>query len=150
LDIAIDGADEVDPDYALVKGGGGALLREKLVASSARRFVVMIDESKRVANLGTTRGVPIEVVPFGWCRTLRDLEALGFHKLEQRMAAGRPFLSDHGNYIFDCWTAPIQDPGALHARVKSLVGVVETGIFVGMTGVLVTGHEDGSADLLEL
>jgi len=150
LDIAIDGADEVDPQGGLIKGGGGALLREKLVAASAGRFVVMVDESKHVPGLGSTRGVPIEVIPFGWSRTLRDLQRLGFSQINQRLANGKPFLSDHGNYIFDCAMGPIPDPGGLNLQVKALPGVVETGLFLGMSSLIITGSEDGTTRVREV
>ena len=150
LDIAIDGADEVDPRGGLIKGGGGALLREKLVAASASRFVVMVDESKHVERLGSTRGVPVEIIPFGWSRVVRDLTSLGFTRVLQRLAAGQPFLSDQGNFVFDCEIGPIADPQRLHSQVKALAGVVETGLFLGMTSLVVTGHEDGSAEVKSL
>ncbi|MBA3943211.1 MAG: ribose-5-phosphate isomerase RpiA [Herpetosiphonaceae bacterium] len=130
LDLAIDGADEVDPTGGLIKGGGGALLREKLVASAARRFVVVVDETKQVAQLGNHFKVPVEIVRWGWERTAAQLEA--YHPTLRRTPDGALFVTDNGNLILDCATGPMDQPLAVHRQMKSLVGVVETGLFIGI------------------
>ena len=135
-DIAIDGADEVDPQLNLIKGRGGALLREKIVAQSSSRFVVVVDESKLVARLGV--GVlPIEVVQFGWQATARRIEQLGGKP--QR----RDLVTDNGNYILDCACGSITDPGTLYQRLKSMTGVVDAGLFVELATVaIIAGESD--------
>ncbi len=130
LDLAIDGADEVDPAGGLIKGGGGALLREKLVASAASRFVVVVDESKQVTRLGSHFKVPVEIVRWGWERTAAQLAA--YHPMLRRAADGSPFVTDNGNLILDCATGPMEQALAVHQQLKSLVGVVETGLFIGI------------------
>ena len=148
LDIALDGADEVAPDWGLIKGGGAALLREKLVARAARRFVVMVDESKWVPQLGTTRGVPVEVVPFGWDCTRRAMEELpGLNVARLRFSNHQVVLTDHGNYVFDCEFQG--DARRLHEHLKAIAGVVETGFFFDMAHVIVTGSENGDSELRE-
>lgn len=145
LDLAIDGADEVDPGLRLIKGGGGALLREKLVASAARRYVVVVDPDKLVARLGQ-RPLPVEVVPFGWRATLERLRTLGAEPV-LRQQDGRAFRTDNGNRILDCAFGPIADPESLHARLKLLPGVVETGLFVGFADLVVVGDPAGPREI---
>ena len=143
LDIAIDGADEIGPDLALVKGGGGALLREKLVASAARRFVVVADASKRVGVLGRFP-LPVEVVQFAWELTARRVAAVVGVEPELRLAVGgEPYVTDNGNFILDCRCGSIQDPAATERALKSLTGVVESGLFVGMAELAVVADEEG-------
>lgn len=145
VDLAIDGADEVAPDLSLIKGLGGALLREKIVESNARRFIVVADHTKRVERLG--RGVvPVEVVPFGHRATLARLAELGEPSL--RMEGEEPFYSDGGNLIADVRFGPISDPKGLEARLKSIPGVVETGLFVGIATEAVLAGPDGVTLLL--
>ncbi len=145
LDMDIDGADAVDPALNLLKGLGGALLREKIVAAAAVRFVVIVDESKVVGSLAEAPLVPIEVVPFGWSRTQAELEALGA-TVTQRIRRDEPataFITDGGHYILDCGFADLSDPVTLAARVKALTGVVDHGLFIGMAGLAVVGTADG-------
>lgn len=132
LDLAIDGADEIDPRLCLIKGGGGALLREKIVAAASRRFIVIGDVTKQVVQLSHKMPLPVEVVPFATTPVLKHLEALGA-KVQLRQLAGQVFITDNSNVILDC-TFPhgIPDPFALHARIKEIVGVVETGLFLNM------------------
>ncbi len=143
LDIAIDGADEIGPGLALIKGGGGALLREKLVASAARCFVVIADRSKRVAVLGRFP-LPVEVVQFGWELTARRVSAVvNVEPALRRDAGGEPFVTDNGNFILDCRCGEIHDPARTERELKSLAGVVESGLFVNMADSAVLADEEG-------
>jgi len=142
VDITIDGADEVDPHLNLIKGGGGALLREKLVAQASRRLVIIVDESKLTPQLGTRWPVPVEVVSFGWKHQLRFLEDLGAEVLP-RTADGRPFITDNGNRILDCRFGRIADAIALSERIKSRTGIVDHGLFAGMATDLVIAGSQG-------
>lgn len=144
LDLVIDGADEaVEGTLDLVKGLGGALLREKLVAVAGKRFVIVVDATKVVPALGSKAPVPVEVVEFGWQSTLRRLEDAGAAPTLRRGADGAPYRTDGGNVVADCATGPIPNPAELHARLKALVGVVETGLFVGMAAKVIVGAEGG-------
>lgn len=146
VDLTLDGADEADGEGRLIKGGGGALLREKLVATASTRLVIMVDESKRVQKLGENWPVPVEVVPFGWARLHKRIEDLGA-EVQLRQKAGKPFHTDQGNYIFDCRFGPMDQPEKVHAALIQLTGVVETGLFLGLTNTLVIGCETGEAHL---
>lgn len=146
-DLTLDGADQVDPQMTLVKGGGGALLREKLVARAAERVVIMVDPSKNVEVLGPGFPIPVEVVAFGWRDTFEALLDTGCRP-ERRMTGAEPFLTDGGNYILDCDFPPIADPQALELRLKQLMGVVDVGIFYGLADMVITGHEDGSTSVI--
>jgi ribose 5-phosphate isomerase A len=151
IDVNIDGADEVSvPELALVKGRGGALLREKLVAAASHRRVIIVDESKLVTALGARHPLPVEVVTFGWVHTARRLAGIGLRPT-RRMAAGQtrrdsapqPFLTDGGNYILDCETGPVSDPEPLGESIKSVLGVVEHGLFVRMTERVIAAGPSG-------
>ncbi len=143
LDLAIDGADEIGPDLALIKGGGGALLREKLVAGAARRFVVIADASKKVPVLGGFP-LPVEVVLFAWELTARRVSAVTkAEALLRRGDGGEAYLTDNGNYILDCFCGEIPDPARTERELKALVGVVESGLFVGMADLAVVADADG-------
>jgi len=142
VDMTIDGADEVDPDLNLIKGGGGALLREKLVAQASRRLVIVVDESKLSPQLGTRWPVPVEVVSFGWRHQARFLETLGAD-VALRTVDGAPFVTDNGNRILDCRFGRIDDPAALSARIKSRTGVVDHGLFVALATDLVIAGSRG-------
>lgn len=143
LDLAIDGADEADPHFNLVKGWGAALLREKMVEQLARRLVIVVDDSKLVDALGR-RGVPVEVVQFGWQHTARQLAALGCEAQLRRTVAGEPVVTDNGNYIVDCKFADgIRDCAGVAAAMKGMCGVVEHGLFLGMASDVVCASEAG-------
>jgi ribose 5-phosphate isomerase A len=143
LDLAIDGADEIGPGLALIKGGGGALLREKLVARAARRFVVIADASKRVEVLGRFP-LPVEVVPFAWEVTARRVsEATGTGPRLRRDERGEVYLTDNGNYILDCRCGEIRDPEGTERALKLLTGVVECGLFVRVADLAVVATDDG-------
>lgn len=141
LDIAVDGADEIGPRLSLVKGGGACLTREKIVASMARRFVVIADSSKRVARLGRFP-LPVEVVPFGWRATAEAIaEAFDVEPVLRRGERG-VVVTDNGGYVLDCPFGAIEDPAAVAARLSATPGVVEHGLFLGMADVaLVAGPE---------
>jgi ribose 5-phosphate isomerase A len=140
LDVTIDGADEVDPELNLIKGGGGALLREKIVAQASRREIIVVDESKLSPVLGTRWALPVEVVAFGWQAQARFLEALGARVSVRQGSDGQPFATDHGNWILDCGFGPIRDLRALAERLSTRAGIVEHGLFLGLaTDVIVAG-----------
>ncbi len=142
IDVAIDGADQVDPHFNLIKGGGGALLKEKIVAAAAQRFVVVVDHTKRVPVLGGSFPLPVEVMPFGWRNTARQIDALG-GKAELRKRNGRIFMTEARHYILDVHFERIHDPAALEAALNRIPGVVENGLFVARTSVLIVGTPTG-------
>lgn len=142
IDVTIDGADEIDTvGFNLIKGYGGALLREKLVALATKRQIIVGDASKISAS-GLTQKVPVEVVRFGATHTARALAALGTAPV-LRLRDGAPFVTDEGHVIYDCAFGPIPDAGALAATIKALPGVVEHGLFVGLTHVIIVAGADG-------
>jgi ribose 5-phosphate isomerase A len=147
LDLALDGADEVDPELRLIKGGGGALLREKIVVSAARRFVVVAETPKRVERLGEHFRLPVEVARFAWRDTRRRLERL-LPDTELRAASGEPYVTDEGHYILDCALPPGADPDALDRQLKSVPGVLEHGLFIGLAERAVLGRPDGGVETL--
>ena len=140
LDLTIDGADEVDPALNLIKGGGGALLREKIVAQASRREAIVVDEGKLSPVLGTRCAVPVEVVPFGWRTQVPFLAALGGEVTLRRGADGDPFRTDGGNLILDCRFGPISDPVALARALDGRAGIVGHGLFLRLaTDLFVAG-----------
>ncbi len=142
VDLTIDGADEVDPDLNLIKGGGGALLREKIVAQASRREIIVVDETKLSPALGTHWPVPVEVAPFGWRLQAAYLESLGARPVLRLNRDGAPIKTDQGNLILDCHFGPIPDPARLAARLSERAGIVEHGLFLGLaTDVIVAGVE---------
>ncbi|MDH4085491.1 MAG: ribose-5-phosphate isomerase RpiA [Nitrospira sp.] len=143
IDVAIDGADQVDPHFNLIKGGGGALLKEKIVAASAKQFIVMVDHTKQVPVLGGAFPLPIEVIPFGWGSTAREIEALTKSRVVLRERNGAPFRTEAGNLIVDVHIDRISQPGDLETALNLIPGVVETGLFVGRTNVLIVGTPQG-------
>ncbi len=142
IDVTIDGADEVDPDMNVIKGRGGALLREKIVASATTRQVIIVDETKMVRRLGERMPLPVEIVPFGWKRTTSALASFGLVPTLRR-AGSAPFRSDNGNYIVDCALPPTFALHDLAAAIKATVGVVEHGFFLGLTHTVVVGTPAG-------
>jgi ribose 5-phosphate isomerase A len=147
LDLAIDGADEVDPQKNLIKGGGGAHVRERIVAAAAKELVVVIDDKKLVAVLGKAFQLPIEVLPFGWKQTERRIAATGC-KPALRQQDGQPFVTDNGNYVLDCKFDGIDDPAWLDEHLNALVGVVDHGLFVGMAGRVLVGDAAGKVRII--
>ncbi len=143
IDLTVDGADEVDPQFNLIKGGGGALLREKIVAQASKREVIIVDEAKLSPVLGTKWYVPIEVIAFGWRTQVDYLGALGAQVTLRLDKAGQPFITDQGNYILDTHFGLINDPAALATTLNSRVGIVEHGLFVGLTHEVIVGTADG-------
>jgi ribose 5-phosphate isomerase A len=143
LDLAVDGADEVDDALNLVKGAGGALLREKIIAASAARFLVVVDDSKVVHQLGERYPLPVEVVPFGVMPATRALEGLGAQVTLRRGADGQTWVSDNGNYILDCHFGPIADPMALQQQLLAIPAVIDSGLFIGMTDTVFIGQAEG-------
>ncbi|WP_339227222.1 ribose-5-phosphate isomerase RpiA [Oceanobacillus sp. FSL K6-2867] len=140
LDLTIDGADEVDENHQLIKGGGAALFREKIIAQAAKELIIIVDESKMVAHLGEYP-LPIEVLPFAWERTANEISKLGcVPKL--RMAEDEILVTDNGNYILDCPFKKIQDPDQLNNQLKQIVGVIETGLFIDMTTKVIIGNKE--------
>ncbi|MFO0760473.1 MAG: ribose-5-phosphate isomerase RpiA [Byssovorax sp.] len=147
LDIAFDGADEVTPDLQLTKGLGGALLRERVVAHEAERFVVLVTPEKLVDKLGTRTPIPIEVVPFAVPTVTRHFAKLGGKAAPRKKADGFPFITDNQNWILDTDFGPIDDPVALDAAVRKIPGVVDTGIFLGMADVVLVGETGAVKEL---
>lgn len=147
VDVYIDGADEVDAAFDLIKGGGGALVREKIVAYNSQTFVVIVDNSKRVQTLGKFP-LPVEVVPFAVSLTMQHLEKLG-GKAVLRQKEGKTFISDNGNFIVDVHLGTITNPEVLNASINTIPGVVESGLFSNnMVSRLIVGHENGDVEVV--
>ena len=141
VDLTIDGADEVDPRLEVIKGGGGALLREKMVAQATRREIIVVDETKLSPALGTTWAIPIEVVAFGWPAQTRFLAGLGGEAILRRKDDGSPFQTDQGNLILDTRFGPLEDPHGLARELEGRAGIVEHGLFLNLvTDVIVAGE----------
>jgi ribose 5-phosphate isomerase A len=144
IDLAVDGADEVQRvSLDLIKGRGGALLREKIVAAASRRFIVVVDRGKLVDRLGTAGPLPVEVVQFGWEVTAGTLEGLGARPELRRAGSGKPFVTDGGNFILDCVFGAIDNPAETERRINAIVGVVENGLFVDRSSAVIVASEDG-------
>ena len=146
LPLTIDGADEIDSQFQLIKGGGGALLQEKMVASVSEQLIIIADESKYVSQLGRFP-LPVEVIPGGWKPVLKKITALGCKKVELRSAQKTAFITDNGHYILDCYFEKIEDANALNISLHLIPGVVETGLFINMTEAAVIGYADGKIDM---
>lgn len=142
IDLTIDGADEVDPRLNLIKGGGGALTREKIVATRSDRVIIIVDEKKLVPQLGKFP-LPVEVLPFGWQSTANLLRMLGA-RVRLREHEGKPIYTDNGNLIVDCYFRRIAAPFALAEKIKMITGVVEVGLFLGVADLVIVGKKDGS------
>ena len=142
IDVTIDGADEVDPELNLIKGGGGALLREKIVAQATRRQIIVVDESKLSDQLGTRWAVPIEVIPFGWTAQAAFLQSLGAAPKLRRQGDG-PYLTDQDNFILDCHFGKIEDPSWLAEAIKGRAGIVEHGLFIRLAHDVIVAGQSG-------
>lgn len=142
IDLAIDGADEVSEQFNLIKGGGGAMLQEKMVAYAARKFLVMVDESKLVKHLGAFP-LPVEVVPYGWKKVQQHIEALGCKQVKLRIRNDNIYVTDQAHYILDCYFETIADPVSLNQKLKLIPGIVETGLFLNMADGVLVGYRDG-------
>jgi ribose 5-phosphate isomerase A len=147
IDTDFDGADEVDPRLNLIKGYGGALVREKIVAAASRRFIVLVGEEKLVKRLGTRGSLPVEVVPFALPLAMRRIAALSL-KPKVRQKDGADFVSDNGNLIFDCGVKEIRNPARLDRELREIPGVVGTGLFVGMASLVLVARNNGKIDVL--
>lgn len=146
LDLDVDGADEVDPNGQLIKGLGGALVREKIVAASAKRLIVLVGSEKKVGKLGEHGTLPVEVVPFGMALCKRRLAAMGLNPVPRVKDGKQLFVSDNGNFILDCKLQPIDDPHELERTLLALPGVVDTGLFLDMADTVLIGNPDGSVE----
>ncbi|MGB2603183.1 MAG: ribose-5-phosphate isomerase RpiA [Candidatus Sulfotelmatobacter sp.] len=146
IDVTVDGADEVDPELRLIKGGGGALLREKIVASASKQVVIITDATKRVPVLGRFP-LPVEVIKFAQAVVLRKIEALGAKVSLRRQADGKPFLTDENNHILDCSFGQIADVEKLAWKLSDMPGVVEHGLFIGMASVVLVAS---GSEIVEL
>ena len=149
LDLTIDGADEVESGTLnLLKGLGGALLREKIVASASKKLIIIVDESKIVDRLGSRAPVPVEVIPFGWQAAEKRLRDLGATPALRKNAKGEPYVTDGSHYILDCTFGPIAQVDALALGLDRAVGIVEHGLFLGMASRVLIGKPDGIQTLL--
>lgn len=155
IDITIDGADEVDSSLNLIKGGGGALTREKIIAFNSKKVIIVVDDSKVVKCLGIDFPLPVEVVKFGWKSTKKALEQFGWQPAAQKrdevactaclreIMEGEPFITDNGNYILDCEFQRIDHPEELEIAINNVPGVVETGLFIGLADEVIVGGKQG-------
>lgn len=143
IDLTIDGADEVDPHFDLIKGGGGALLREKIVAQASRQEIIVVDESKLSPRLGTFRSLPVEAIRYGWRAQVRFLESLGAVVTLRTASDGSTFTTDSGNLILDCNFGPIEDADLLAEKLSQRAGIVEHGLFLKLTSRLIVAGPQG-------
>jgi ribose 5-phosphate isomerase A len=143
LDLGIDGADEISPQLDLVKGRGGALLHEKLVALACQHFMIVAASEKLVDHLGTRLPLPVEIVPFGWEKTAVRIRLLGIEPSLRSNSEGKPFETDGGHYILDCTTGPIADPAKLSSDLKVITGIVEHGLFIELANEAIVIDHDG-------
>jgi len=147
LDLMIDGADEIDPNFNMIKGKGGAQTREKIVASAARKVAIVVDRTKLVRRLGERESIPIEVLPFAYKFTMQKLAELKGEARLRTTPTGAPFVTDNGNYIIDVKFASIPQPDKLEAKINRVPGVVENGLFVDVADEVFVGHEGGCVRL---
>ncbi|RMG63833.1 MAG: ribose-5-phosphate isomerase RpiA [Calditrichaeota bacterium] len=143
IDLTIDGADQVDPALNLIKGGGGALLREKILAQNSRQVLIVVDQSKLCQKLGEGFALPVEVLPFGWFPEKLFLASLGAQVTLRRGADGQPFLTDQQNYILDCLFPGIDDPQALDRQLKGRAAILENGLFLNLASRVIVAGEEG-------
>lgn len=142
IELTIDGADEVDAHLNLIKGGGAALVREKIIANASRRILIVVDESKISRVLGTSFALPVEIVQFGWESTKREVDNI-CEQSEIRGGIQNPLITDNGNYILDCHFNGIQEPEKVELQLNNIPGVVENGIFVNRADKVIIGTPDG-------
>jgi len=143
IDLTIDGADEVDSNLNLIKGGGGALLREKIIAFNSKKVIIVIDDSKVVKALGIDFPLPVEVTKFGWTSTKRTLEQLECEVELRKIMGEEPYITDNSNYILDCEFERITDPEQLAINLSNIPGVVEHGLFIGLVDEVIVGGKGG-------
>jgi ribose 5-phosphate isomerase A len=144
IDVTVDGADEIAPDLTLIKGLGGALLREKLVAQNSAKLIIIADASKLVTKLGTKFPLPVEVTPFGWEASERFLRDQGCTPALRRGAGGEIFVTDNGNYIFDCKFTEIADPRELNQKLAIRAGIVESGLFIDLAQMAIIADDQAT------
>jgi len=149
IDLTIDGADEVDSNLNLIKGGGGALTREKIIAFNSKKVIIVIDDSKIVKALGIDFPLPVEVVKFGWTSTKKTLEQLGCNVELRKIMEDEPFITDNSNYILDCEFERINEPEQLEMEINNIPGVVENGLFIGLVDEVIVGSKQGVITLEE-
>jgi ribose 5-phosphate isomerase A len=147
LDLTIDGADEVDSNLNLIKGGGGALTREKIVAFHSKKVIIIVDDTKIVKGLGCDMPVPVEVVKYGWKATKKTLEEVCNCTAELRKIVDEPYITDNSNYILDCDFGKIDDPETLEKDLNMIPGVVENGLFIGLADEVIVGGRQGIMSL---
>jgi ribose 5-phosphate isomerase A len=143
IDVTIDGADEVDPNLDLIKGGGGALLREKMVAQASHREIIVVDETKLSPALGTRWPVPVEVIPFGWRTQALYLESVGARVRVRQVSDGKRFITDQGNLILDCNFGPLSEPAQVATKLRGRAGIVEHGLFLGLATDVIVANARG-------
>jgi ribose 5-phosphate isomerase A len=147
IDLTVDGADEIDKDKCMIKGGGGALLREKIIASMSKEMVVVVDQRKLVDRLGRFP-LPVEIVPFAYTATIHRIEKLGHSGKLRVNSSGEIYVTDNGNYIYDIhFKDLIKNPQELHHQLREIVGVVESGLFIHLAGRVVIGYNDGRVEI---
>jgi ribose 5-phosphate isomerase A len=146
IDVTIDGADEVDSNLNLIKGGGGALTREKIIAYHSKKVIIIVDETKIVKGLGCDSFLPVEVTKFGWSATKKAIESLGCTG-ELRKIMDEAFITDNQNYIIDCDFGKIADPEALEKEINNIPGVLENGLFIGLADEVIVGSKQGMMTL---
>lgn len=147
IDVTIDGADEVDSNLNLIKGGGGALTREKIIAHNSKKVVIVIDDSKVVKALGIDFPLPVEVTKFGWTSTKKALEEFGCEVKLREIMKDEPYITDNSNYILDCEFEKIDDPPQMEIDINNIPGVVENGLFIGLVDEVIVGGKQGISTL---
>ena len=143
IDLTIDGADEVDSELNLIKGGGGALAREKIIAHNSKKEIIIIDDSKIVKALGIDFDLPIEVLKYGWTSTKKSIEEFFGCEVDLRKILDDPYITDNGNYILDCAFERIEEPEEMERDINNIPGVVENGLFVGLVDEVIVGSKQG-------